>query len=189
MTSLTPEHRAFLEPYGPAITKLVIAARKLVLEEAPSAVELIYDAYSAVSAGYSFTGRPSECFLYVAAYTKGVNMGFWAGTSLPDPDGLLEGTGKRSRRRQAPRSAHPHPRRHRNRRSPRRRGAETRERCPCHLPNKAAAATLTRTMLPSPNVAHRVGRLALRNGLDAVRSARPSSHFRSGVGQTQRREL
>jgi hypothetical protein len=97
MTSLTPEHRAFLEPYGPAITKLVIAARKLVLEEAPSAVELIYDAYSAVSAGYSFTGRPSECFLYVAAYTKGVNMGFWAGTSLPDPDGLLEGTGKRSR--------------------------------------------------------------------------------------------
>jgi hypothetical protein len=97
MTSLTPEHRAFLEPYGPAITKLVIAARKLVLEEAPGAVELIYDAYSAVSAGYSFTGRPSDSFLYVAAYTKGVNMGFWAGTSLPDPDGLLEGTGKRSR--------------------------------------------------------------------------------------------
>jgi hypothetical protein len=97
MTSLTPEHRAFLEPYGSAITKLVIAARKLVLEEAPGAVELIYDAYSAVSAGYSFTGRPSDSFLYVAAYTKGVNMGFWAGTSLPDPDGLLEGTGKRSR--------------------------------------------------------------------------------------------
>jgi hypothetical protein len=95
--SLTREHRAFLKPYGPAITALVIAARKLVLEEAPLAVELIYDAYSAVSAGYSFTGRPSESFVYVAAYAKGVNIGFWAGTLLPDPHGLLEGTGKQSR--------------------------------------------------------------------------------------------
>jgi hypothetical protein len=47
-----------------------------VLSEAPGAVELIYDAYSAVSAGYSFTGRPSDNFVYVAAYTKRVNIGF-----------------------------------------------------------------------------------------------------------------
>jgi hypothetical protein len=92
-----PEHLAFLKPYGRAITDLVVAARRIVLEEAPGAVELVYDAYSAVSAGYSFTGRPSDSFVYVAAYTKGVNIGFWAGTSLPDPDGLLEGTGKVSR--------------------------------------------------------------------------------------------
>jgi hypothetical protein len=92
-----PEHLAFLKPYGPAITKLVLAARRLVLEEAAGAVELIYDAYSAVSAGYSFTGRPSDCCIYVAAYAKGANIGFWDGTSLPDPEGLLEGTGKRSR--------------------------------------------------------------------------------------------
>jgi hypothetical protein len=92
-----PEHLAFLKPYGPAVTDLVIAARRIVLEEAPDAVELVYDAYSAVSVGYSFTGRPGDSFVYVAAYAKGVNIGFWAGTSLPDPDGLLEGTGKVSR--------------------------------------------------------------------------------------------
>jgi hypothetical protein len=89
-----PEHLEFLKPYGPAIAALVMAARRMVLEEAPGAVELVYDAYSAVSAGYSFTGRPSDSFVYIAAYPKGVNVGFWAGTSLPDPDGLLEGTGK-----------------------------------------------------------------------------------------------
>jgi hypothetical protein len=92
-----PEHLAFLRPYGPEITQLVVAVRKQVLEEAGGAVELIYDAYSAVSAGYSFTGRPSDSFVYVAAYAKGVNLGFWDGTSLDDPAGLLEGTGKRSR--------------------------------------------------------------------------------------------
>src|SRR5262249_22656654 len=55
------------------------------------------DAYSAVSAGYSFTGRPTDSFVYVAAYPKGVNISFWDGTALPDPDRLLEVTGKRSR--------------------------------------------------------------------------------------------
>ena len=94
---ISPEHLAFLRPYGPAVTKLVIAARRLVLEEAAGAVELIYDAYSAVSAGYSFTGRPSDSCIYVAAYPKGVNIGFWDGTALPDPDRLLEGAGKRGR--------------------------------------------------------------------------------------------
>jgi hypothetical protein len=95
--SPNPEHLKFLKPYGPAVTDLVLAARRTVLEEAPGAVELIYDAYSAVSAGYSFTGRTSDSFVYVAAYPKAVNIGFWDGTALPDPEHLLEGTGKRSR--------------------------------------------------------------------------------------------
>jgi hypothetical protein len=94
---LTAEHLGFLKPYGLEVIDLVIAARRLVLEEAPESVELLYDAYSAVSAGYSFTGKPSDSFVYVAAYPKGVNIGFWAGTLLPDPDHLLEGTGKQSR--------------------------------------------------------------------------------------------
>ena len=42
MRPLTAEHRKFLQPYGPAITRLVAAARKIVLEEAPESIELIY---------------------------------------------------------------------------------------------------------------------------------------------------
>jgi hypothetical protein len=92
-----PEHLKFLQAYDPAITELVLATRALVLELAPESIELIYDAYSAVSAGYSFTGRQRDSFVYIAAYAKGVNLGFWYGTLLPDPDGLLEGTGQQSR--------------------------------------------------------------------------------------------
>ncbi len=44
-------------------------------------------------------GCPTVCvedapFAYVNAFTAHVNVGFFHGASLPDPAGLLEGTGK-----------------------------------------------------------------------------------------------
>jgi hypothetical protein len=47
-------------------------------------------------------GCPTACaddaaFAYVAAYGDHVNVGFFFGTSLPDPARLLEGTGKNGR--------------------------------------------------------------------------------------------
>lgn len=36
-------------------------------------------------------------FAYVNAFTKHVNLGFFYGAYLPDPSGLLEGTGKHMR--------------------------------------------------------------------------------------------
>jgi hypothetical protein len=44
-------------------------------------------------------GHPTACvgesaFGYVNAFTVHVNVGFFQGTELADPDGLLEGTGK-----------------------------------------------------------------------------------------------
>lgn len=44
-------------------------------------------------------GHPTACvgdaaFGYVNAFTAHVNVGFFRGAELPDPDGLLEGTGK-----------------------------------------------------------------------------------------------
>jgi hypothetical protein len=73
---------------------LALATRKLVLEEAPDSTELIYDAYNAVATGYGFTGRPSECFIHIAVYAKWVNLGFHRGSELPDPKGILQGTGR-----------------------------------------------------------------------------------------------
>lgn len=47
-------------------------------------------------------GCPTAClgdaaFGYVNAFTDHVNVGFFFGARLPDPAGLLEGTGKRGR--------------------------------------------------------------------------------------------
>lgn len=44
-------------------------------------------------------GHPTACvgdaaFCYVNAFTSHVNVGFFRGAELPDPAGLLEGTGK-----------------------------------------------------------------------------------------------
>lgn len=44
-------------------------------------------------------GQPTVCvdgaaFAYVDAFTAHANVGFFQGAELPDPEGLLEGTGK-----------------------------------------------------------------------------------------------
>lgn len=44
-------------------------------------------------------GQPTACvedaaFAYVDAFKAHVNVGFFRGAEIPDPDGLLEGTGK-----------------------------------------------------------------------------------------------
>lgn len=44
-------------------------------------------------------GHPTACiddaaFAYVNAFTAHVNVGFFRGADLPDPEGLLEGTGR-----------------------------------------------------------------------------------------------
>ena len=90
----TSEYLKFLRPYAPAIVELALATRRLVLEEAPGAVELVYDAYNAVVAGYSFTGRPGDAFIHIPIYAKWVNLGFHRGSELDDPDHLLQGNGR-----------------------------------------------------------------------------------------------
>ncbi|MBS0335194.1 MAG: DUF1801 domain-containing protein [Proteobacteria bacterium] len=47
-------------------------------------------------------GWPTACvedaaFAYVAAFAAHLNIGFYQGSALPDPAGLLEGSGKRMR--------------------------------------------------------------------------------------------
>jgi hypothetical protein len=87
----------FLEAYPSGVSRLFLAARRVVLRAAPEANELIYDAYNAVTVAYSFSGRLKEAFCHVAAYSSHVNLGFNRGADLPDPEGVLRGTGVRVR--------------------------------------------------------------------------------------------
>ena len=87
----------FLKPYDRAIQKLALDLRLIVIEELAPCYENIYDAYSAVAIGYGSSERMSDGVCHIAVYTRGVNLGFSEGTSLPDPDGELEGTGKHIR--------------------------------------------------------------------------------------------
>jgi hypothetical protein len=88
-----PALAEFLAAYGPEIAPLFMSVRAAVLTAAPDAVELIYDAYNAVSAAYTFSDRLKEAFCHVAAYRGYVNLGFNRGAALPDPTGILVGSG------------------------------------------------------------------------------------------------
>jgi hypothetical protein len=84
----------FLAPYPPHVSDLTLALRDVVLEEAPDAIESIIKGY-AVTIGFSFTGKPlKDGFCHVVTYLDHVNLGFNRGALLPDPNGVLEGTGK-----------------------------------------------------------------------------------------------
>ena len=89
--------RKFLTPYDKSIRELALELRALVLEEMAPCYENIYDAYSAVAIGYGTSERLSDGIFHIAVYTKHVNLGFNDGATLPDPKGILQGSGSRIR--------------------------------------------------------------------------------------------
>jgi len=84
-----PELLQFLAPYRKPVRDLALAVRQMLLEEAPSAIETIYDAYNAVALGYSFTGRLKDGFCHLAVYPGHVNLGFNRGADLLVRAGFL----------------------------------------------------------------------------------------------------
>ena len=75
------------------IQELALAARKLILEEAPESSEFVYEVYT-IANHFTFTERPSEAFVFTTTHANWVNLGFNFGSLLPDLDCLLRGEGK-----------------------------------------------------------------------------------------------
>jgi len=88
----------FIARFDPALAKLVRSARKVLREKFfPTAVELVYDNYNALAIGFATTEKASGAIVSLAVYPRWVNLYFVYGASLPDPEGLLQGTGNRGR--------------------------------------------------------------------------------------------
>src|SRR5579872_1833309 len=87
----------FLTRYEKRVADLYLSLLTIVLEESPSASEIVFDAGYTVSDIFTLTGRIKESFCYVAAATNHVNLGFNRGAELRDPHGLLKGTGTQMR--------------------------------------------------------------------------------------------
>jgi len=79
----------------PLMAPIVLALREMVVREAPHATESVYSLYAVVDL-FTFA-RPSDAFIHIVAYEKHVNLGFNQGALLPDPHGLIAGTGKKIR--------------------------------------------------------------------------------------------
>jgi hypothetical protein len=83
----------FLAKYSPDIASFASALREKLHARLPGAVELVYDNYNGLVIGYGATERPSEAILSIAVFPRHVSLCFLRGAELPDPEGLLRGTG------------------------------------------------------------------------------------------------
>jgi hypothetical protein len=92
----SPQLLDLLANCSPGVTHLALALRELVLTEAPEAEEVLYSVYAEVIV-FKLSGRKRGAFCNVAAYLHHVNLVFYFGAELPDPHGLLRGTGKKMR--------------------------------------------------------------------------------------------
>ncbi|REK23342.1 MAG: DUF1801 domain-containing protein [Actinobacteria bacterium] len=70
--------------------------RNLAFEVHPDAVEVVRLGDRAATYGLG-PKKMSEGYAYILPHTSWVNLGFYQGAGLPDPDRLLEGTGARMR--------------------------------------------------------------------------------------------
>ena len=81
---------------APHVAPTARALRAVILDGLPEAVEVVRLGDGAASYGVG-PKKMSESHVYVAPQRDRVNLGFWHGADVPDPEGLLEGTGKRLR--------------------------------------------------------------------------------------------
>ncbi len=78
---------------GAHARELAYQLRKLVTEVMPNVVEVPWPKMRMASYGVG-PKKKSEHFCYISAQKDDVNLGFYYGAELPDPEALLQGTGK-----------------------------------------------------------------------------------------------
>lgn len=89
--------KAFIAKFEPKLQKTIRAVRAALRRRLPTANELVWDNYNFFVIGYSPTEKPYDSPFSMAAAANGVGIAFLQGASLPDPHGILEGSGKQNR--------------------------------------------------------------------------------------------
>ncbi len=84
----------FLAKYTPAIEAQGRAALARMRARLPGAHLLVYDNYNALAVAFSANEKLSGVVFSIALYPRWVSLFFSWGAVLPDPKGLLKGSGK-----------------------------------------------------------------------------------------------
>jgi hypothetical protein len=87
------DFRFYLNFKNRDLVDLYIDIRMFIINLYPHANELLYHTHALTSL-YSVSCKMSDAFCMIPIYTNHLNLGFNKGTLLPDPEGLLKGTGK-----------------------------------------------------------------------------------------------
>jgi hypothetical protein len=75
------------------LTTIMLRLREIIIEVDPDTTEQPRPGDRALSYGVG-QKKMKEGYAFIAPQRGYVNLGFYQGTGLPDPSGLLEGTGK-----------------------------------------------------------------------------------------------
>ena len=97
MPSATPAAQlaGFLAKYTPAMVKEGRAALMRLRRLVPGAVQMVYDNWNGLVVGFGPTERPSEAVVSILLVTDHVSLCFIQDApDLPDPERLLQGSGK-----------------------------------------------------------------------------------------------
>jgi hypothetical protein len=92
---MSEELDRFLAGYSAEVQAIALKVRSLILEVFPTALEQVDMPSKIIAYGYDRTYAGLVCA--IAPQRQYVNLMFSKGTQLPDPQGLLEGTGKSAR--------------------------------------------------------------------------------------------
>ena len=89
----------FLKPFPEDVRERALWLRKFVWNLYPQANEIIYDNYNAVAFGWSITDRLGDtfCSIAVGRTSHNVHLGFYWGSKIDDPKGMLLGGGNQYR--------------------------------------------------------------------------------------------
>jgi hypothetical protein len=93
---LTPARQlaSFIAKFSPSMAKEGRAALARMRALVPGATEMVYDNWNGLVVGFGATARPSEAVVSILMTPDHVTLCFIQdGPSLPDPEGLLKGTG------------------------------------------------------------------------------------------------
>lgn len=90
-----PTVEEFLASYSEQVQDIAERLRSLVIETIPDPVEKVYTGWKNIS--YGLGEQASQQVCYIAPRATSVNLGFPNGAQLPDPEGILLGSGKRMR--------------------------------------------------------------------------------------------
>jgi hypothetical protein len=89
--------KGFIERYDPGVAADARRALAFLSERLPTAKRLVYDNYNALVVGFGTSEKVGDIILSIALYPQWVTLFFLRGVDLPDPDGLLEGSGSQVR--------------------------------------------------------------------------------------------
>jgi hypothetical protein len=80
----------------PEVAELARQANAVLRDVMPAIVEVAWPTQRIIGYGVG-PKKMSEQFCYIAVFKSRINLGFYYGSDLPDPEYLLEGSGKQLR--------------------------------------------------------------------------------------------